>query len=248
MHGRDWPFPKKMFAKTATLPPCYCPWQFIDSPGVQTLRENRGNWQIIGPSLPETTNQPDALDNPTPAMYPKTLQSITSVEWPGSSGVSGVSTPGWGPFEPRFGNRCARVIFGIFIKALPENPLQLSRGLASTAFSPYRGKRAPTKNGVCWFSAQKSYHQSGWSFPMITGRCECGKVKYHVDGEITDFSHCHCSQCRRLHGAAFASFAGVPRATFNYDCGESAPQNHYSSRLTRQPDAKPSPTTASTPS
>jgi hypothetical protein len=132
MHGRDWPFPKKMFAKTATLPPCYCPWQFIDSPGVQTLRENRGNWQIIGPSLPETTNQPDALDNPTPAMYPKTLQSITSVEWPGSSGVSGVSTPGWGPFEPRFGNRCARVIFGIFIKALPENPLQLSRGLART--------------------------------------------------------------------------------------------------------------------
>ena len=28
----------------------------------------------------------------------------------------------------------------------------------------------------------------------------------------SDFSHCHCSQCRRLHGAAFASFAGVPRS------------------------------------
>jgi hypothetical protein len=62
MYGRDWPFPKKMFAKTATLPPCYYPWQFIDSPGVQTLIESRGNWQITGPSLPETINQPDALD------------------------------------------------------------------------------------------------------------------------------------------------------------------------------------------
>ena len=54
---------------------------------------------------------------------------------------------------------------------------------------------------------------------MITGRCECGEVKYRVDAEITDFSHCHCSQCRRLHGAAFASFAGVPREAFNYNTG-----------------------------
>ena len=56
---------------------------------------------------------------------------------------------------------------------------------------------------------------------MITGRCECGRVKYRADGEINDYSHCHCSQCRRLHGAAFASFAGIPRAGFIYDCGES---------------------------
>jgi hypothetical protein len=55
---------------------------------------------------------------------------------------------------------------------------------------------------------------------MITGRCECGKVKYRVEGKINDFSHCHCSQCRRLHGAAFASFAGVSRVNFTYDGGE----------------------------
>ena len=55
---------------------------------------------------------------------------------------------------------------------------------------------------------------------MITGRCECGKVHYEVDGEIADFSHCHCSQCRRLHGAAFASFGGVPRDKFRYVSGE----------------------------
>ncbi len=55
---------------------------------------------------------------------------------------------------------------------------------------------------------------------MITGRCECGSVKYQVDGEINDFSHCHCSQCRRLHGAAFASFGGVPRGDFSYLSGQ----------------------------
>ena len=54
---------------------------------------------------------------------------------------------------------------------------------------------------------------------MITGRCECGSVRYQVDGEINDFSHCHCSQCRRLHGAAFASFGGVLRSGFSYLSG-----------------------------
>lgn len=36
---------------------------------------------------------------------------------------------------------------------------------------------------------------------MITGHCECGAVRYSARGPITDFSHCHCSMCRRLHGA-----------------------------------------------
>jgi hypothetical protein len=55
---------------------------------------------------------------------------------------------------------------------------------------------------------------------MITGHCECRRVQYEVDGEITDFSHCHCSQCRRLHGAAFATFAGIARDGFRYVSGE----------------------------
>ena len=56
---------------------------------------------------------------------------------------------------------------------------------------------------------------------MIKGHCECGRVSYEADGEISDFSHCHCSQCRRLHGAAYASFAGVAREDFRYTSGES---------------------------
>lgn len=55
---------------------------------------------------------------------------------------------------------------------------------------------------------------------MIHGRCECGRIRYEVDGEIEDFSHCHCSQCRRLHGAAYATFAGVSRDRFRYVSGD----------------------------
>lgn len=56
---------------------------------------------------------------------------------------------------------------------------------------------------------------------MIEGRCECGKVRFEADGPIEDFSHCHCSQCRRMHGAAYATFAGVARSGFRYLSGES---------------------------
>jgi len=56
---------------------------------------------------------------------------------------------------------------------------------------------------------------------MITGHCECGRVSYEIDSEITDFSHCHCSQCRRLHGAPYVTFAAVTRDGFRYVSGNS---------------------------
>lgn len=64
---------------------------------------------------------------------------------------------------------------------------------------------------------------------MIAGRCECGCVRFEVNGDIFDFSHCHCSQCRRLHGAAYATFAGVRRGDFRYLAGASDVSTYASS-------------------
>lgn len=64
---------------------------------------------------------------------------------------------------------------------------------------------------------------------MITGHCECGQIHYRVDGNINDYSHCHCSQCRRLHGAAFATFAGVRRADLHYEKGQEQLKTYASS-------------------
>ena len=64
---------------------------------------------------------------------------------------------------------------------------------------------------------------------MLNGHCECGRVRFEVDGDIEDFSHCHCSQCRRLHGAAYATFAGVAREKFRYISGEDAIRAYASS-------------------
>ena len=64
---------------------------------------------------------------------------------------------------------------------------------------------------------------------MITGKCECRRIRYQVDGEINDFSHCHCSQCRRMHGATFASFGGVKSNEFRYLSGEPDLSTYHSS-------------------
>jgi len=66
---------------------------------------------------------------------------------------------------------------------------------------------------------------------MIFGCCECRRVRFEIDGEIHDFGHCHCSQCRRLHGAAFATFAGVERAHFRFVAGESNVKVYASSNV-----------------
>jgi hypothetical protein len=44
---------------------------------------------------------------------------------------------------------------------------------------------------------------------MIQGSCLCGEVRYEIAGELRSITHCHCSMCRKAHGAAFASFAEV---------------------------------------
>lgn len=65
---------------------------------------------------------------------------------------------------------------------------------------------------------------------MIHGHCECGLVSYEADCKISDFSHCHCSQCRRLHGAAYATFAEVESSKFRYVTGEEIIKVYASSK------------------
>lgn len=46
---------------------------------------------------------------------------------------------------------------------------------------------------------------------VFHGSCLCGTVKYQLHSRPKAVSHCHCSQCRKSHGAAFASYGSVLR-------------------------------------
>jgi hypothetical protein len=45
-----------------------------------------------------------------------------------------------------------------------------------------------------------------------TGGCLCGAVRYRLARISTDVAHCHCRLCQRSSGAAFLTWATVPRA------------------------------------
>jgi hypothetical protein len=45
----------------------------------------------------------------------------------------------------------------------------------------------------------------------LTGRCECGAVRYQVADAFLYAANCHCSRCRAATGSAFKSFAGIER-------------------------------------
>lgn len=40
---------------------------------------------------------------------------------------------------------------------------------------------------------------------VLKGRCLCGRVRYEYAGDITEIAMCHCTQCRRAQGSAFAT-------------------------------------------
>jgi hypothetical protein len=40
----------------------------------------------------------------------------------------------------------------------------------------------------------------------VQGSCLCGDVAWETAGALELMSHCHCSRCRKAHGAAFATY------------------------------------------
>lgn len=55
---------------------------------------------------------------------------------------------------------------------------------------------------------------------MYYGSCLCGKIKFEISDEINDIVYCHCSQCRKAQGSAFATNANVKKENFNFISGE----------------------------
>lgn len=52
------------------------------------------------------------------------------------------------------------------------------------------------------------------------GSCLCGSIKYSVSHVEEKVAHCHCSMCRKFHGAAFATFGEARKTNFKWLCGE----------------------------
>jgi hypothetical protein len=67
---------------------------------------------------------------------------------------------------------------------------------------------------------------------QLTGKCLCEGIAYEINGELGPIFNCHCSMCRRWHGAAFRTRATIRREQFNWVRGEELLSRYYSSEDT----------------
>jgi hypothetical protein len=68
-------------------------------------------------------------------------------------------------------------------------------------------------------------HSDTWVLPKevysarLEGACLCGVVRWSYDAPLTTMLYCHCSVCRKHHGAMFAAFVAGPLTTFHWRGG-----------------------------
>lgn len=50
-----------------------------------------------------------------------------------------------------------------------------------------------------------------------TGSCLCGGITFQIHAPLEPIQVCHCSQCRKAQGSAFAAITPVPAAAWRLD-------------------------------
>jgi hypothetical protein len=64
---------------------------------------------------------------------------------------------------------------------------------------------------------------------LRSGGCLCGGVRYEVAGPLPPIQLCHCEQCRKAQGGAFAANAPVPTSSVRWLQGEDLLREHRAS-------------------
>jgi len=63
----------------------------------------------------------------------------------------------------------------------------------------------------------------------MTGSCLCGEIEFEVDEIPGMVFNCHCSRCRKAHGAAFATQAFAVRSSLKFKKGRELLKEYDSS-------------------
>jgi hypothetical protein len=68
--------------------------------------------------------------------------------------------------------------------------------------------------------------------PVYTGGCQCGAVRFRVEGRLTNASVCHCRMCQKAFGSFYAPLATAPAGGLAWTRGE--PKRFRSSNHVRR--------------
>ena len=56
--------------------------------------------------------------------------------------------------------------------------------------------------------------------PQYSGGCQCGAVRFHVEGALGDASVCHCRMCQKASGNFYLPLVSVRDATLTWTRGQ----------------------------
>jgi hypothetical protein len=65
--------------------------------------------------------------------------------------------------------------------------------------------------------------------PMLEGGCLCRGVRFRIDGKLGPAGYCHCKQCQRASGSAFAANAPARTQYFSLTSGAELVSEYESS-------------------
>ncbi|KFL35693.1 GFA family protein [Arenimonas donghaensis] len=63
----------------------------------------------------------------------------------------------------------------------------------------------------------------------LKGSCACGEVSYQITDPLKLVGNCHCSICRKTHGAAYVTWGIIAPGQFRWVTGEDAVVHRESS-------------------
>jgi hypothetical protein len=58
--------------------------------------------------------------------------------------------------------------------------------------------------------------------PFASGGCQCGAVRYRIEGALTNAHICHCRMCQKAAGNFFMPLANAQKSEFRVTRGEIA--------------------------
>lgn len=58
------------------------------------------------------------------------------------------------------------------------------------------------------------------NIPTYSGGCQCGAVRFHVEGAMGEPSICHCRMCQKAFGAFYAPLVNTSSAKLTWTRGE----------------------------
>lgn len=56
----------------------------------------------------------------------------------------------------------------------------------------------------------------------MAGGCQCGALRYELDAPPMTIYNCHCTNCQKITGSAFATVLMSPRESLSFTTGEPA--------------------------